>query len=141
MHPVAAFAEAALRQHVHPALRLRELVDLVAERLDRTLDVARLRAILEAYPDRFRVLDPWCGRWQSPLRAEAGAATNEIEVWVIGVTDSAPPPSAPTALKLRESVRWLARGVDPRSPSDVGRWYAIALSERAVRMAALRKAA
>jgi len=141
MHPIAAAAEAALRQHVHPALRLHELLELVAECVDRTLDVPRLRAILEAYPDRFRVLDPWCGRWRGPFTAEVGETSRGIEVWVIGVTESAPPPGAPTALKLRESVRWLARGVDPRSSSEVGRWYAIALSERAVRSAITRRAA
>jgi hypothetical protein len=141
MHPIAVFAETALRQHVHPTLRLRELVEIVAERVDRTLDAGRLRAILEGYPDRFRLLDPWCGRWRSSASVEPDAATRTIDVWVVGVAESAPPPGAPAALKLRESVRWLARRVDPRSPSEVARWYAIALSERAVRRAVARRAA
>jgi hypothetical protein len=38
-------------------------------------------------------------------------------------------------------VRWLGRGIDPRSPHDVSRWYAIALAERAVRAAVARRAA
>ncbi|MBM4185184.1 MAG: hypothetical protein FJ207_13370 [Gemmatimonadetes bacterium] len=141
MHPVAAFAETALRQSVQPALRLRELLELTAQRMDHSLDATRLRAILEVYPERFRLLDPWCGRWQSPGAYRSGAATTDIDVWVVSVTEGAPPPSAPATLKLRQSVRWLARGVDPRSPTDVGRWYAIALSERATRRAVVRRAA
>jgi hypothetical protein len=45
------------------------------------------------------------------------------------------------AVKLRESVRWLGRGIDPRSPREVSRWYAIALAERALREAVLKRAA
>ncbi len=141
MNPIAAFAESTLRQHAHPALRLRELVALVAERVDRTLDCARLRAVLEGYPERFRILDPWRGAWRTAPSPSADEPA-QVDVWVVAVTDpGSPATGAPSAIKLRESVRWLGRGIDPGSPTDVSRWYAIALSERAVRQAVLRRAA
>jgi hypothetical protein len=142
MNPIAACAESALRQHPHPALRLAELVELVAERMDRTLDERRLRSVLEDHPDRFRILDPWRGPWRSVL-APIGNDTPSRDVWVLAVVDPDRPPDRPDApaLKLRESVRWLGRGIDPRSPHDVSRWYAIALAERAVREAIVRRAA
>ena len=130
MNPIALCAEQELRAHTHPALRLFELLDLVAERIDRSLDAARLRAVLEEHPDRFRVLEPWCGPWR-PGAADRGRRP-----------DPGDPPEAPrTALKLRESVRWLGRGVDPRSSIEVSRWYAIVLAERAAREAVVRRAA
>lgn len=144
MNPIAAFAESTLRRHAHPALRLRELVDLVAERVDRSLDGGRLRAILEEYPDRFRLLDPWRGPWRTttPRGRNEPEPEPQIDVWVVAITEPENPPrGAPAALKLRESVRWLGRGIDPRSRSDVSRWYAIALAERAVREAVARRAA
>jgi hypothetical protein len=141
MHPVAVFAEAALRQHSDPALRLGELVHLVAERFDRSLDAARLRGILEAHPDRFRLLDPWCGRWGSGGPWDLHEPIPSVDVWVIGVAEGEPPPGGAAAIKLRESVRWLARGVDPRSPRETGRWYSIVLAERSLRRAHERRAA
>lgn len=141
MNPIAAFAEGALREHTHPALRLRELVALVSERVDRTLDGDRLRAILETYPDRFRILDPWRGPWRSMLD-DTPAAPGTCDVWVIAiVTPDRPPGGSALAVKLRETVRWIGRGVDPRSPREVSRWYAIALAERALREAVARRAA
>jgi hypothetical protein len=141
MHPIAAFVESTLHRQAHPAVRLGELAGVVAERFDRTLDAARLRAILEGYPDRFRLLDPWRGPWRTLAQRNAGEPSPAIDAWVIGVGEREPPPAAPAAIKLRESVRWLARGVDARSVSGVGRWYAIALAERAVRQAVVRRAA
>jgi hypothetical protein len=141
MHLIASVAESALRHHVHPALRLAELVALVAPRVDRTLDQARLRAVLEAYPDRFRLLDPWHGRWATAARWGDHAGP-DIDVWVVAIAEPRdPPPGIRAAHKLRESVRWLGRGIDPRSPGEVSRWYAIALAERAVREALVRRAA
>lgn len=135
MNPIAVYAENTLRRHAHPALRLGELVDMVGERVDRSLDAARLRAILEGYPDRFRILDPWRGPWRTETEPQS-------DVWVVAIGEpGGPPPGAPAALKLRESVRWLGRGIDPRSRTDVSRWYAIALAERAVREAVARRAA
>ncbi len=140
VNPIASCAEDALRAHQHPALRLSELVDLVAERIDRGLDAARLRVLLEEHPERFRVLDPWCGPWRLPTQ-ERGLA-RPGDAWVVIVTDPGDPPdTSPTALRLRESVRWLGRGVDPRSPTEVSRWYAIVLAERAAREAVARRAA
>ena len=140
MNPIASCAENALRAHPHPALRLSELVDLVAERIDRGLDAARLRVLLEAHPERFRVLDPWCGPWRH--RTQEGGLTLPGEAWVVIITDPGDPPDTPrTALRLRESVRWLGRGVDPRSSTEVSRWYAIVLAERAAREAVVRRAA
>lgn len=141
MNPIAACAEKALREHLHPALRLSELVALVAERLDRTLDAPRLRAALEDHPDRFRILDPWRGPWRTVLPGARDA--HPLDVWIVAVTDPGGPPrdDRSAVVKLRESVRWLGRGVDPRSPSEVGRWYAILMAERAVRRAVARRAA
>jgi hypothetical protein len=141
MNPIAVFAESALREHAHPALRLRELVDVVSQRVDRTLDGTRLRAILESYPDRFRILDPWRGPWRSLLGAHPDGALG-CDVWVVAVAPpDRPPGGPPVAVKLRETVRWLGRGIDPRSPREVSRWYAIALAERALRDAVARRAA
>ncbi len=140
MHPIALCAERVLREHAHPALRVSELVTLVAPRVDRGLDAPRLRGVLEEHPDRFRVLEPWTGPWRAPAgrRGEPPAA----EAWVVAITDPGEPPDAPRAvLKLRESVRWLSRGIDHRSASDVSRWYAIVLAERAAREAVVRRAA
>jgi hypothetical protein len=142
MDPIASCAESTLRRSEHPALRLSELLDAVAETLDRTLDAGRLRAILESHPDRFRILEPWQGRWRS-ASAGLGATEGANEAWVVWVVDPDVPPDGAGAasVKLRESVRWLARGVDARSPTDVSRWYAIAMAERSVRTAAARRAA
>lgn len=142
MEPVARCAERALRRHVHPALRLAELVELVAERVDRSLDVHRLRAVLESHPDRFRLLDPWRGPW-STARPDSDVASTAGDVWVVAITDPEDPPdgAGPNMIKLRESVRWLGRGIDPRSSTEVSRWYAIALAERKAREAVARRAA
>jgi hypothetical protein len=120
MNPIAECAAQTLLHHPHPALRLSELLQLVAERVDRGLDPGRLRTLLEEHPETFRLLDPW----------------------VLMSTDPSPD-GAPTAAgaRLRESVRWIARGIDLTSPYDISRWYAIALAEREVREAVRKKAA
>jgi hypothetical protein len=140
VNPIASCADQALRSHTHPALKLSELVDIVARRVDRGLDARRLRAILEEYPERFRLLEPWSGPWR-PDEAPRVPQQPE-EAWVVAVGDPDEPPDTPrSALKLRESVRWLARGIDERSAVDVSRWYAIVLAERAAREAVARRAA
>lgn len=138
MNAVARCAEVALRAHPHPTLRLSELVDLVAELVDRGLTAPRLRAILEDHPERFRIIEPWRGPWRPRVQAvQEGIA----QAWVVAVSDPGDRPGAPrTALRLRESVRWLGRGLDPRSRMDVSRWYAIVLAERATREAVVRRA-
>lgn len=144
MNPVAICAERVLRAHDHPALLLSELVELIAPRIDRGLDAARLRALLEEHPERFRVIEPWSGPWRpgGPGGPGTGTGTERREAWVVAITEPELPPDAPhAALRLRESVRWLTRGVDPRSRADVSRWYAIVLAERAARAAVVRRAA
>jgi hypothetical protein len=140
VNQIALCAEDALRANAHPALKLSELVELIAPRVDRGLDPGRLRAILEEHPERFRVLEPWSGRWRADTVPRGPRQTGEA--WVVIVTDPGDPPDAPgAALNLRESVRWLSRGVDARSGIEVSRWYAIVLAERAVREAVARRAA
>ena len=140
MNPISSLAEAVLGRHPFPALRLSELLELVAERVDRALDARRLRAVLEEHPERFRVFDPWRGPWRSVVAAGSGGNTDP---WVVLVSETAVEPDVDgrTALTLRESVRWLGRTIDARSATDVGRWYAIVLSERASRRAVTRRAA
>lgn len=142
MDPIASCAERTLLRSAHPALKLSELLESVSEAVDRTLDAQRLRAVLEGHPERFKILEPWRGAWRTIGRA-SGADLAAPEPWVVAITEPEPPPdgAAPVAVKLRESVRWLARDVDPRSNADVNRWYAIALSERAVRSSWSRRAA
>jgi len=142
MDPIAMCAERTLRQSEHPALKLSELLESVSEILDRTLDAGRLRAILETHPERFRILEPWRGRWRSTtgtMLAKEGPG----QAWVVAVSDPDAPPdgAGPAAIRLRESVRWLARGLDARSPAEVSRWYALAMCERGARSALVRRAA
>ena len=142
MDPIVQRAEQELRRSPHPALRIAELLDLVRGPLDRSLDASRLRGLLERHPELFRVLDPWRGPWR-PLVAREGAASADGEAWAVILThpDSPPPDTDPTVQTLRESVRWMSRGIDPRSPGDVARWHAIALAERRLRGASTRRAA
>jgi len=142
MNPIASQAEAVLKQHPHPALRISELIDLIADQVDRSLDATRLRTALKQHPDRFRVLDPWRGPWRSVLEAPQWSELAD-DGWVVLVTDPIPHPAGAdrTLTTMRESVRWLARNVDPRSASEVSEWYAIVLAERATRRAIARRAA
>jgi len=142
MDPIVSCAEQVLRESTHPALLLSELLESVAERVDRTLKAPRLRGLLEAHPERFRILEPWKG----VLAAGAGALLAREGVgdaWVVAITLPEPPPDGDpvAAVVLRESVRWLARGVDCRSGMEVARWSSIAVSEREVRKELLRRAA
>jgi len=140
MNPIAECAAQTLLHHPHPALRLSELLQLVAERVDRGLDTGRLRTLLEEHPETFRLLDPWSGPWRD--HDGPRTAGYSVDPWVLMSTDPSPD-GAPTAAgaRLRESVRWIARGIDLTSPYDISRWYAIALAEREVREAVRKKAA
>lgn len=143
MNTIARCCEAALHAAPHPALRLTELLELVADRVGRSLTPATLRAILEDRPDRFRILEAWHGPWRvrEPSGRE-GRSAGEPDAWVVAVGSPDTPPDAPRpALRLRESVRWVALGLDGRSRMDASRWYAIALAERAAREAVVRRAA
>ena len=141
MNPIVECAERILLEHPHSALRLTELHELLAERFDRSLEQSRLRRMLEEHPKVFRVLDPWRGPWRSPEQPRT--ALHVADPWVVIVThpDGADPSQRPTALKLRDSVRWLAHDIDARSAYEVNRWYAIVLAERQARSVIERKAA
>ena len=141
MNPIVECAERILLEHPHPALRLSELHELVAERFDRNLEQARLRAMLEDHPELFRVLDPWRGPWRSSQQPHT--AMYSADPWVVIVThpDGADRLQRPAALKLRESVRWLAHDIDARSAYEVSRWYAIVLAERQARRVIQRRSA
>ncbi len=144
MNQVLRHAEAALRQHPAPALRLQELLGLVrASTRERTLDAPLLRTLLEAHPDRFRLLDPWQGPWRlSGIDKDHGEGGGS-DPWVVVVTDPGdqdldePHPAS----RLRESVRWMARGVDPRARRELIRWHALVLAARGAREMLARRAA
>ncbi len=145
MNPIIECAERILLEHPHPALRLTELHELLAERFDRGLEQSRLRRMLEEHPNVFRVLDPWRGLWRGPAQplVQPRAALYAADPWVVIVThpNGADHRQRPTALTLRESVRWLAHDIDSRSTYEVNRWYAIVLAERRARSVIERKAA
>lgn len=135
MNTIASHAESVLHAAPHPALRLSELLELLADRAGRSITIERLRHSLENHPDRFRILEAWEGPWR--VREGAGS-----DAWVVAVeSPETPPDEPPPALRLRESVRWLALGMDGRSRMEVSRWYAIALAERAAREVVARRAA
>jgi len=143
MNQVLRHAEAVLRQHPAPALRLQELLGLVrASTKERTLDARLLRTLLEAHPDRFRLLDPWQGPWRLS-GIDADRMQRGSDPWVVVVTDPGaqdldePRPAA----RLRESVRWMARGVDPRARRELIRWHALVLAARGAREMLARRAA
>ena len=141
MNEIIQSAERILREHPHPALRLSELHQLVAERFDRNMEPGLLRSLLEHHPQLFRILDPWRGPWRAAVGREGAAPI--FDPWVVVVTDpgGGDPPAGPAAIRLRESVRWLSRDVDVRSPQELSRWYAIILEERAARRVIERRAA
>lgn len=140
MNPIAQAAEATLHSHPHAALKLPELLELLTERVDRGLTISRLRTLLEGQPERFRILESWRGRWRPHVVGEWD--NRDQHAWVVSLTASdALPDASRESLRLRESVRWLARSIDGRSRMDVSRWYAIVLSERSARKAVARRAA
>lgn len=139
MHPIARCAEETLRAHPDPALRLAELIELMGERAHRGLTADRLRLILEQHPASFRILDALGG-----ARHTIAPGTGELRpirrTWVVALGAPREPPHGPgasggagTLRRLREGVRWLARGVDARSQVDVSRWDVIACTERETR--------
>lgn len=145
MDALVRSAESVLRSHAAPALRLGELLRHV--RVDtglRTLAPDRLRAALEARPDRFRVLDPWRGPWRFVRRASAGAPGGEP--WVVVVGDPGDQGAARAATptpdrRLRATVRWLGLSVDADSGRAISRWHGIAVAESSARDVLTRKAA
>lgn len=145
MDALVTAAEAVLRRNVAPALRLSDLLRQVrAETGVATLGPGRLRTVLESYPDRFRVLDPWRGPWRF-VRGEApvhGAA----DAWVLVVGDpgdqgGAEPTGSRLERRLRASVWWLGLTLDAGSGHAVRRWHAMVVAEHGVRASMERKAA
>ena len=136
MDRIVAAAEATLRRHPAPGPPQPRLVELLRrEGPDPWVDAARLRPLLEACPDRFRVLDLWQGSLRS-LQALAGGTEFQGDAWVAVITDPAgrgPDRANRASATLRESVRWLARGVDGRSTREVARWQRVLREEAAVR--------
>lgn len=140
MQAILQHAEEVLRQHPAPAMELGELHSRLRElRPTCTPVCATLRGILENSPHRFRVVDPWCGPWLH-CREEDRPDTDGVVVIAIGGVCSEGDPSPGSAL-LRESLRWIARGIDLRSQGGVARLYALILAEDAARSRLRRKAA
>lgn len=136
MNPIVACAAQLLRAHPHATVRLSELLPIVAERTDHSLDAHRLRLVLSDHPDHFRLVRPWDARWPeacSPADAELGA-------WVVSVHRHDDVGGLP-ACRLRESVRWVARAIDDRSVTDLARWQELATEEEALRPFFARRAA
>jgi hypothetical protein len=139
MDPLVQAAEDALLVHPHPALRLTELVTLLTEKVDRSLTEDRLRRSLDLHPDRFRILETWQGRTPSPgIGDQTGASSGKSalgDAWVVALGDPPGPDveSRPPGLRLRESVRWFARGMDGRSVLAAGRWFAVVMEDREAR--------
>lgn len=137
MNPIATCTEHFMAVHPHPALRIGEILAPVADRVDRSLTAGRLKSALAEHPETFRLLDPWQGPWR--VHAESTPAT-EADVWVVLLSGmSGEGTAGGPVTTLRESVRWLARGIDPRSSLSVSRWYAIALAERESRRAIAKR--
>lgn len=129
MEHVMSAAEQILRTSGAPALRLGALLDeLRTATGERTLQAPRLRSLLEARPDRFRVLDPWRGPWRSMGRPDG---TQPGEPWVVAVRDlgdGAGAVGGPRAIRrIRESVRWLGVALDASSARCVARWHGLVL--------------
>lgn len=135
MNVIATHARSVLHTAPHPALRLGELLERVTERAGASVTLERLRTALEGHPDHFRILETWEGPW----RVREGTSR---DAWVVAVsTPDTPPDTPPPALRMRESVRWVALSMDGRSRVEASRWYAIAMAERDVRAAVVRRAA
>lgn len=142
MEHILSAAEQILRTSGAPALRLSALLDeLLSTTGARALDGPRLRSLLEAHPDRFRILDPWRGPWRFVSRPDDPPTT---EPWVVVVRDLGDGGGAVVGHgvfgMVRDSVRWLGLHLDARSPRRVLRWEGLVLegvaAERALRRAA-----
>ncbi len=144
METLATVAEAVLRRHAAPALRLTELLDHVRSDTGvRALPSERLRTVLESHPDHFRLLNPWRGPWRF-VRSDPAHGLR-IEPWVLLVADpgdqgAEEATGSAAERRMRESVRWLGITLDIGSGKAVTRWHTIAVAERQARTS-LREAA
>ena len=135
MDAISATALQVLAEHPHPAIRMSELLEPITERVDRTLDARRLLGYLKRRPKLFTVLDPLRGPWRglAPREAYGGRVSDP---WVLGPTGPiSGRPEERSAAVLRDSVRWLAHGIDVDSPTEVSRCFSILLSAREARNA------
>ena len=133
MDRISATARQTLADHSFPAVKLSELVELVGEVVDRSLDGRRLRGLLERYPETFTILDPMRGPWRSLVPSEQ-FAFRDTDPWVLGREGPARLAGEErSAAVMRSCVRWLARHVDGESSTQVSRLFSILLSERETR--------
>lgn len=139
MYAILHKAEEVLRQHPAPAMELGELHRRLKELRPRTPSCNGLRRVLENSPRRFRIVDPWRSPWIH-RRDEDRHAIDGVVVVAIARGCTEVDPSSGSAL-LRESVRWIARGTDLRSPAGVARLYALILADDAARLRLRRRAA
>jgi len=124
-------AEAALRRSAAPALRLGDLLRHVrSDTRDPSLDRERLLRGLRTHPDLFRILDPWRGPWRFIREPDAWGGDPQLDPWVLTVSDPAGGDGAgrPAVRRMRSCVRWLATGVDTRSPRALAHWSRLALA-------------
>lgn len=126
MEYVLSAAEQILQNAGVPALRISHLLREIQASTPGTgaLDALRLRTLLEASPERFRVLDPWRGPWR--LVARVGPEeSGEQEPWVVAVRDhgdGAARDGHRIVRRLHDTVRWLALSLDPLSARSMVRW-------------------
>ncbi len=125
MLSLIAHIEEVLRSHATAAIPLEELLRILLEEHDRTLDLERLRMTLLDHPGRVRLVD-------SITTLACGGAVHRRS-WVVSVAlpDSRDFGRHPRE-RMRESLRWVARGLDHRSTLAVSRWEALASAELAV---------
>lgn len=126
-------AEAALRRSAAPALRLGELLSHVrSETRDLSLNRERLLRGLRAHPSLFRILDPWRGPWRFIRERDAWSSRVDLDPWVLTVSDPADGEGdgagRPVIRRMRSCIRWLANGIDTRSPRALARWSRLALA-------------
>ncbi len=140
MQEILHHAEEVLRQHPAPAMELDELHSRLRElRPTATPICAGLRRILEGSPHRFRVVDPWCGPWIHGPHGDRPDTDGVVVIAIDRVCSEGDP--SPGSTLLRESVRWIARGIDLRSQGGAARLYALILAADAARLRLRRRAA
>jgi hypothetical protein len=111
---------------------------MLAEPIDRRLTAARVRAVLEAHPERFRIIDPLHLRWPG-IADETGAGDDDA--WVLSIVERRGPGcGSSTTTRLRDSIRWMGRGVDGRSGLEVARWTTVMHAHGAARASLERTA-
>lgn len=137
MHQTPDRVARAMRDRPAPAVTLGELVRTLAEDgRGPGPDPQGLVNALRRCPDRFRVFDsmrgPWAAtdQWLRPAQyveplLEQGVA---CEPWIVALEDLAfdavddSSPQDTLSRRTRQSLVWLARGVDEGSPAAVNRW-------------------